>query len=522
MHARFRVCLTDVRSDPAMHEVIPTRQPSASVAPVNRPTPWVDGCVPLLAAAFLATLPGCTRYQPKPLSLSSTAESVATRSLADPALRDRFKDRLPQKVADWPLRHWDLDDLTVAALHFSPAFANANAQWQTAAAASLTAAGRPNPTIGLQGGYNFDAWRGLPAGAVANPWIPGATADLPIETAGKRRLRIERANHLATVARQNLVSVAWQLRANLRAALIEHHSAQQRLGLLARQIELQAELGKLLDARFQAGAVSRTEVSQQQVARLRLDAESADARRARLESQHRIAEIVGITAAALANVELDPSPAPALAPDSTHSPLARLTALTSRADIRAALASYEAAQSALQIEVARQYPDLHLGSGYQWDQGDNRWSFGLTLELPILNRNQGPIAEAEARRTEAAAQVIAIQARAIVEIERASNLAATLREQLRHARSVLAALEGNAQREEQRLGAGASDQFAVVTARLEATTGAQAVLDVETRLHAADGQLEDALQVPAPPMDFKFPAPRLALSGVPERKGPTR
>ena len=69
-------------------------------------------------------------------------------------------------------------------------------------------------------------------------------------------------------------------------------------------------------------------------------------------------------------------------------------------------------------EVAKQYPDVRLSPGYQYDQGDNEWSLGLSVDLPILNQNQGGIAEAEARRTEAAAKFNAIQAKVVAEIDR--------------------------------------------------------------------------------------------------------
>ena len=62
--------------------------------------------------------------------------------------------------------------------------------------------------------------------------------------------------------------------------------------------------------------------------------------------------------------------------------------------MRGALADYAASQSALQLEIAKQYPDLHLGPGYELDQTDNKWSLGISLDLPILNHNQGPVAEA--------------------------------------------------------------------------------------------------------------------------------
>ena len=62
------------------------------------------------------------------------------------------------------------------------------------------------------------------------------------------------------------------------------------------------------------------------------------------------------------------------------------------------------------LELARQYPDLHVGTGYTFDQGQNKWALGLSIDLPLLDQNQGPIAEAEAARDEAAARFVAIQA----------------------------------------------------------------------------------------------------------------
>ena len=65
----------------------------------------------------------------------------------------------------------------------------------------------------------------------------------------------------------------------------------------------------------------------------------------------------------------------------------------------------------LRLEIARQYPDLHLNPGYEFDQADSKWALGLSIELPLLNQNQGPIAEAEARRLESAARFESLQAR---------------------------------------------------------------------------------------------------------------
>mgnify|MGYP001041107940 CR=1 FL=1 len=47
------------------------------------------------------------------------------------------------------------------------------------------------------------------------------------------------------------------------------------------------------------------------------------------------------------------------------------------------------------------------------------YSLSLNVELPIFNQNQGPIAEAEARRKGAGARFVALQGKVIDEMDRA-------------------------------------------------------------------------------------------------------
>ena len=87
----------------------------------------------------------------------------------------------------------------------------------------------------------------------------------------------------------------------------------------------------------------------------------SDAQRQQAEARARVAEAIGVPLSALKDVEV--------AYDLTSLPpdLDRLTssevrrqALQRRADVLAALADYAASESALQIGVAKQYPDIHL------------------------------------------------------------------------------------------------------------------------------------------------------------------
>ena len=63
-------------------------------------------------------------------------------------------------------------------------------------------------------------------------------------------------------------------------------------------------------------------------------------------------------------------------PQELTAPEVRRQALLNGADVRGALAEYAASQSALQLEIAKQYPDVHLGPGYDWIRRttNGRWA----------------------------------------------------------------------------------------------------------------------------------------------------
>src|SRR5204863_6807828 len=181
-----------------------------------------------------------------------------------------------------------------------------------------------------------------------------------------------------------------------------------------------------------------------------------------------VAEALGVPVSALTGVDLvfDPA-APVGSAGDLMTAQVRGRALQSRADVLSALAVYAAAQSGLQLQIARQYPDIHLGTGYQWDQGENKWSLGLSAEIPVRNRNQGPIAEAEARRAEAAARFTALQAKAIAEIDRATASRDAVVNQLKEAEQLVEAHRRQLSTLEASLKEGAADRVEVETAALE-------------------------------------------------------
>lgn len=290
--------------------------------------------------------------------------------------------------------------------------------------------------------------------------------------------------------------------------MLELDAAVQAAALRERQRAIQVELVRALEKRLAAGEVSRPEVT---LARISLDRTILllrDAGKRIAEARVAVADAVGVPAAALEGHDVSFDFVNELPADLPPADVRR-KALLGRPDILASLAEYEAAQSSLQLEIARQYPDIHLGPGYKWDQGDNKWSLGLSVTLPVLNRNEGPIAEAEARRAESAARFTALQARVIGESDRAL---AGYREsigKLEAADALLASQRNRRQSVESMFRAGEADRLTLLGGRLEIETGALARLEALVGVQRTLGLLEDAAERPLVPAEEFPPIPTM-------------
>ncbi|HEY5042264.1 MAG TPA: TolC family protein [Verrucomicrobiae bacterium] len=441
----------------------------------------------------IALLAGCTHFQPQPLSPEKTAAQLESRRLDDAGLKKFLEQNLGHELNNWPETNWDLPELTLVAFYFHPGLEVARDQWLVAQAGLKTAGARPNPSVTVTPGYDSQ----IPGNY--SPWLVPVTFDLPIETAGKRGKRIAEAEKIAESARWNFASAAWQIRSGVRASLLDFKIAGQRAELLQQEFAAQTNIVKRLQQRFDAGEISRPELTTAQIALNKTQMDLSNAKSQQSDARSRLAEALGLSAAALDGEQLDfdfsaPDANPLTSAD------ARLVALRSRADILAALADYAAAEDDLRLEIARQYPDLHLGPGYAWNSGnagDNEWSLGLTLELPILDQNQGPIAEAEARRKLAAAKFVELQSQVIGEIDRAVAGWCVAEEQLKAGDEMLAAEQQQQKSAQAQLEAGAADQLDSLNAQLGLSNAQLAQLDNEAKLQTAFGALEDALQRPA-------------------------
>ena len=432
---------------------------------------------------------GCAKYVPAPLSPTQSVSAIEARTLSNPALKQFLESALGREMTPWPPKSWDFQMLALAACYYHPELEVARVHWEVAKAGIITAGEYPNPSIGFAPQV---VTNGTP------PWVFVASTDIPIVTAGKIGYRKSQAERLAETARMSMVHTAWQVRSRVRSTLLGLYSAQQTEAILLEQRDVQQANVKLLEERFANGEVSQPEVTLAHIALNQTRLSLHDAQQRMAEARVTLAEALGLPVNALdeANISyafLERIPSTKELPSSEM----RRQALVSRPDILSALHEYAASESALQLEIANQYPDIHITPGYEWDQGLNKWmAGGLALTLPVFNQNKGPIAEAEAKRRETAARFNALQAQVIAQIDRAVAGYGAVLQRVETAESILASQRNQLQSVEAMLKAGAADRLAVLGAELELKSGELGCLDAYVRLQDAFGLVEDAVQRP--------------------------
>jgi outer membrane protein TolC len=412
---------------------------------------------------------------------------------------------LDTKLSSCPPPQWNLAALTLVGFYYSPDIAVADARVREADAAVITARAVPNPTVHLGPQFreaispNFAPWG-----------IGSFNLDLPIETAGKRGYRTAEAQRLADAARLAAGEIAWGVRSRIRAALLQYLLDLRERDLSAHEAETLAQVVRLFEQRVNAGGASQPELylaqGSHQGARLKF-----------IEIVTRVSADRNVLSAAL-GVPLQALDGGAFSWPGFDSPPSQQLlspaeiqqlALLNRIDLRRQLAQYASADETLKLEIAKQYPDINISGGYSWEGGENIFELGPSAVLPVFNQNQGPIAEAEAKRGEVAAQFLALQAGIIEQSQ-------TTLTRYRGALGALGAARSAAEFGAKRLGqatravaVGESDTAVLAQFQLQDLSAQQGLLDSLTNAQTALGALEDSIQRPLDDGDigsFTFPA----------------
>jgi outer membrane protein TolC len=281
----------------------------------------------------------------------------------------------------------------------------------------------------------------------------------------------------------------------VRLALLNYLLASRNLEVLRSEEQVRADQVSILERVLSAGEITRLDVDLARIELLKIEVALRTAEGQTAEAKVALAAAVGIPLAGLQDAQflwpdMDTPPGPDFPPEIQRD------AVLNRLDVRRSLAQYAAAEADLQLEIAKQYPDINIGPGYTYEERNSFFTVGLSSTIPLFNRNQGPIAEAEARRKEAAAAFLQTQAQVIAKSERALAVYSAALRELTETQSLYQLQETQLQVIQQSIRAGADNRLSLDGAQIQLSILARARLDAVGRAQRALGDLEDAVQLP--------------------------
>ena len=465
--------------------------------PLWRCRPWRAVAATVLAAGLAGGgLAGCAwkQYQPKPLDLPA-ADAVTQAAVLDDEATRALLESAGVDLREWPALVWSRETLLVPLLARHPDMQAARAR-VTAAWARVPAVQQPvNPDLSLRTENHSQR------GDNGSPWSIGAGLQFTLNTRPLRAAQGALASAEAVEVERLAGEVAWRLYRQLGDALLALQAAEDAQRLAQDAVALAEARAESAAIRLRHGAAPALEVQLAGEALLAARREVAAAAAAATTARAQLAQVLTLPVAVVERQRL--APWPVLLPTSDgagagpDAGAARALALR-RLDLARELAVYEVAEANVRLEVARQYPQVRLGPGLLWDQGDNVWQLGLALPLALLQRNLAAIAAAEARREAQAAQVLARQAAVAGEVETARQHVLALAAPLLAAQREAAAARTRVELVRSQFDAGAVDTATVLAARAVSLQARRQAHDSTVLWRQAQWALEAAMQAPLP------------------------
>ena len=308
------------------------------------------------------------------------------------------------------------DALRLAEQH-NATLAAARQQSLVAAADVVGAAQRPNPVFGFSS-------EGLAPGRSPAPGLWDGQElsfqlEQEIETAGRRSLRLRSAAAGAAAGRAGLAETARQIRSEVERAYYQLVLSRTEAGTAAEAlVEIDRVIG-VNRAKYAQGEISGGELRRLEVERLRF---TDDAFAAELATRHARSSLLALLGSALLDQPIEPTEtlgAPAAVPSTADAGALTARALAGRADVAAARHEQDRARSDLALQRALKRPNVTLAGGYRRDFGDQGVLFGVTVPLPLFDRNAGGITRADAEGRLADARLRLLEAVVSLEVRQA-------------------------------------------------------------------------------------------------------
>ncbi|MGB3435023.1 TolC family protein [Achromobacter sp.] len=308
------------------------------------------------------------------LPLTLAALMIAASASAQDASAARTPVPVEQSQAGAVLT---LERALAAALERNPGFAAAKNE-AAATEGLLTQAGvLPNPSVDVSVDDTKSATR-----------TTTAMLNMPLETGGKRAARVKAAGLSRDLARQDVAGTRAGLRAAVIAAFFDVAVAQESVRVTRGTVDIASGALRLAERRVAAGKAPPLEGSKAQVALANARIEARGAEAALQGARRKLGLLWGEAEPGFASVGGDLQALPERAPiDELRAGLAATPRM------RGGKLAVDLGQAQLEVEKSKRYPDITLSAGVARDNeaGRNKAQLGVSIPLPIFDRNQGNV-----------------------------------------------------------------------------------------------------------------------------------
>jgi len=358
-------------------------------------------CLPLAAWAQDRSTTPSLDVESVPAALTSTHSAGPTASAAAGAQRLS----LPQAI-DLALTH--NPDLAAAALEVG---ANEGIRQQAGA--------YPNPEIAY---LQEDTRRATRTTTLQ--------LNQPIELGGKRGARVAAAERGFAIATEDLAARRLALRAAVTTGYFDTLAAQERVRVADEAVELAGRATHAAALRVKAGKVAPIEETKARVAEAGVQVEANQARSEWRSAQAQLAALLGQPQphALVLSDRLEALPTAPTLQDVQRQ-------VENSPALRRARLEIERRIALTELEKARRIPDLTVSLGAKREEalGRNQAVVGVSIPLPLFDRNQGNLLEAQVREDKAREELKSAQLQVSADALRA-------RERLESARMEAASL----------------------------------------------------------------------------------
>ena len=309
-----------------------------------------------------------------------------------------------------------LAEAVALALDVSPELSASRREIAAAAGQIVQSRTRPNPELG----YSLEDTQ-------SRTRTQSLQINWPIEMGGKRDARVNVAERNHDVAGADFDTRRADIRASVIAAYFEVLTAEERVALALASEELADKATDVVSKRVLAGKVSPVEETKSRVAGAGLRIESSQATGELRAAKLRLASLLGRDAV---DVEVNSSVADAIPfLPSTNALRDRLRASPT---IRRAQLEIQRRSAIVSLERSKAMPDITLSLGVKRpnELQRNQILLGISVPLPVFDRNQGNVLEAIQREEKARDELAAVNTKITTEVMQARERLATARDQL--------------------------------------------------------------------------------------------